>query len=86
LYGMLKASYAEMLGLIWDALSKLRVFCTCDANLSHSCSGNSLSVVARAIMNVALNVWMALSAALTLWLCGSTNCMSHSFLVVKLGR
>jgi hypothetical protein len=70
-----------MLGLILEARSKFSVFCTCGANLSHNCSENSLSVIARATMKASLNVWMALSAALTLWLCGLTNCKLHSFLV-----
>jgi len=35
--------------------------------------GNSLSVEPRAPMNQFLNVWIARSAVLTLWLCGSTN-------------
>jgi hypothetical protein len=33
-----------MLGLILARHSKFNVFCTCGANLSHSCNGNSLSV------------------------------------------
>ncbi len=67
----------------WFSLfcSKFIVFCTHGANLSHSCNGNSLSVVARAAMNVSLNVWISLSAALTRWLCGLTTCKSQSFLV-----
>ncbi len=43
--------------------------------------GNSLTVVARAAMNASLNVWIALSARLTRWLCGSTTYKSQSFFV-----
>ena len=64
LYGPLSASYAKMLGLALAFCSKFNVFCTCGANLSHSCNGNSLSVVARAAMNASLNVWIAFSALL----------------------
>jgi hypothetical protein len=52
LYGPQMASYADMLGLIQEALIKLRVVSTCDVSLSHSCRGNSLSVVARALMKI----------------------------------
>jgi hypothetical protein len=68
-----------MLGLVLDFWIKLSVFCTCNANLSHSCSGKSLSVVAGAAMNASLKVWMSCSAALTLCLCGPTTCKSQSF-------
>ena len=83
LYGPLRASCANMFGLILEDLSMSSVSCTCGANSSHSCSGSgkSLSVVASASMNASLNVWIAHSAALTWWLCGSTSCKSHSFLV-----
>ncbi len=40
-----------------------------------------MSVMARAAINVSLKVWMTCSAALTQWLCGSTSCNLHSFLV-----
>jgi hypothetical protein len=75
LYGPLRASYAKMLGLILDFHSKVNVFRTCN--------GNTLSVIARATMNASLNVWIALSAALTRWLCGSTTCKSQPFVVRK---
>ncbi len=65
LYGPLRASYADMFGLICDALSKLSVSCTCSANLSHSWRGKLRSVVARDAINASLNVCIARSAALT---------------------
>ena len=49
-YGPQIASYADILGLIREARIKLRVVSTCDVSLSHSWRGNSLSVVARALM------------------------------------
>ncbi len=43
----------------------------------HNCSGNLLLVEARVLMKCTLKVWMACSAALTQWLCGSTKSKSH---------
>jgi hypothetical protein len=49
-YGPCMASYANMLGLMQEACIRLSVFLTCGVSLSHSCRGNLLSVVARALM------------------------------------
>ena len=49
-YGPCKALYADMLGLMQEACIRLSVFLTCGVSLSHSCRGNLLSVVARALM------------------------------------
>ena len=37
-----RASYADILGLIWEACIKLRVVSTCNVSLSHSCKGEFL--------------------------------------------
>ncbi len=81
LYGPLMALYAKIIGSVLEARIRLRVFCTCGARLSHSRSRKSMSIMARAAINAFLKVWMAHSVALTLWLCGSTSCNLHSFLV-----
>ncbi len=44
---------------------------------SHNWRGNSLSVVASALMKCALKVWMAHSVALTWWLLGSMSKFSQ---------
>ncbi len=44
-------------------------------------SRKSKSVVVRAAMKASLNVWITRSAALILWLWGSTSCSLHSSLV-----
>ena len=68
-YGPQIASYADMLGSIWEAHIKLRVVSTCDVSLSRSWRGNSL------------NVCMARLTTLTQLLCGSTSMSSQSLLV-----
>ena len=58
-----------------DVLIMLRVSCDCANHLSHSCSGALTSIVANPEMKWYLAVLTAVSAALTRWLCGSTNWM-----------
>ncbi len=54
--------------------------CSCwGVSQSHNCRGKLLSVMARAAMNVSLNVWIVRSAAFTHWLWGSTSCNLHLF-------
>ncbi len=50
------ASYADMFGLVREARIRLSVFLTCGVSLSHSCKGDSLSTVARALMKWSLNI------------------------------
>ena len=56
-----------------DVRSKLIVSCIWGRNLSYSCIGQSLSTVASAAMMWYFIAFTAGSAALTRWLCGSTN-------------
>jgi hypothetical protein len=57
----------------------LRIFCTWGINFSHNWRGKLLSMVARAMMNESLKVWITHSTALTRWLWGSTRCNSTHF-------
>ncbi len=57
----------------------VRVLTACGIKWSHNCRGNSLSVVARALMKCALKVCMAHLAALAWLLFGSTKRFSHFF-------
>jgi hypothetical protein len=57
--------YADTVGSIRDAHNMLSVSWTWGVSLSHNWSKNLLSVVAKAAMNAALNVWIACSMAFT---------------------
>jgi hypothetical protein len=80
-YGLLRISYADLVGSILKARNKLSVSCICGVSQSHSWRGKSLSVVASTAMKASLKVWIACSAVLTRWLWGSTSCNLQSFLV-----
>jgi hypothetical protein len=54
----------------------LSISSTWGRNLSHSWSGHSMSTVARVATKYSLNVVIACSAALTLWLCSGMSWMS----------
>ncbi len=56
----------------------LSILITCGVSLPQTCNGKLQLVVASTAMNPSLNVWMACSTALTLWLWGSTSCSLHS--------
>lgn len=49
--------------------------CACGINLLHIAAGQFGSIVQNPAMRWFLKVWIALSAAFTRWLCGSTNCI-----------
>ncbi len=53
-YGPARISYADLVGLIRDGDGRRRLMesWTCGANLSHSWTGNSLSVVPKAAINL----------------------------------
>ncbi len=78
-YGPYGASYADFARSICDLRSRFSVFLTCGVSQSQSCRGNSLSVLARALMKCSLKVWMARLAALTWWLWGLTRRRLHLF-------
>ncbi len=81
LYGLLRNSYADLVGSILEAHNKLSVSCICGVSQSHSWRGKFLSVVASAAMKTSLKVWIACSTALTRRLWGSASCNLQLFLV-----
>ena len=73
--------YVDLSGCFLDVLTRFNVMHAWVVSVSHSCMGQSWSVDARPLTKWFLYVWMALSAACTLWLLGSTNChLQSSFL------
>ena len=64
---------ADSLGLILDPLSKLSVSSACGMVLSHSWSGNALSIDHHPAIKWFLAVRIALSAVLVLWSLGGAN-------------
>ena len=67
-------AYAESLGYTLDVRSRFNESCPCSRSSFHNCAGKSLSVVHKPEIKWSLKVWIALSAALNLRLCGSTSC------------
>lgn len=65
--------YAETFGCTLEVRNMFNESCACGMNLLHMAAGQSLSIVQNPAMRWFLKVWMARSAALTLWLCGSTS-------------
>jgi len=68
--------FADLLGVMREKRSMLRVSCTWGRNSSQSCRGQVGSTVDSVEMKCSLNVAIARSAALTRWLCGGTSCRS----------
>ncbi len=69
----LKGFVGKQSGCMQEGRSRLMKSCTCEVSLSHDWMGKLVSVVPKALMKQFLNVWMALSAVLMQWLCGSTS-------------
>ena len=75
LWGTSSTWYAESFGCTREVRNMLSVSCACLMSLHHRTDGKSLAYVQSPAMVWFLKVWMARSAALERWLCGSTSCI-----------
>ena len=69
-----KKMYAESWGWVHDLQRILNVSCACIIKLHHSIDGILPSHVLKPVIVWILKVVIVWYAALTQWLCGSTNC------------
>ena len=70
---LLRTSSAYLYGSVHDVCNMLRECCACTSNLCQSCSGNCQSIAHIPAIKWLLKVCIAISAALTLWSCGSMS-------------
>ena len=70
--------YADSFGYTLEVRNIFNESCACGINLFQIAAGQFSSIVPNPEIQWFLKVWMALSAAFTIWLWGSTNCILMS--------
>ena len=73
LYVPCRWAYADILGHVLDVCSKFKLMNACRSNSSHIYIGNFGCTDDSPVTKLFLNVRISRSAALTLWLLGSTS-------------